>query len=416
MRSRQTVPAPYLRWAGQFMHVDTPSVLLVGGLQVALLLSVSAPMIFTAGAGQGGRRFAAGMVCVMAAFGLLAGRGHVSNFASFGLSNALLLVGTFLVYEAVYLVVEVGTPPRWLFWLTCMGVTVILAATLGDPSPDTLAWSRPRVGVSAMVMASNAGMWLHRLLTRAPRPWSLGTRFLVTAAVIGVCMHLVRGVGFAAQTAAPVDPLKSPLATFAIVGLMSVTLLSALGTILHLEARARDRLHAENLHLTKEALTDRLTGVRNRRGLEMAAQEELPRATRYGWDMAVLLLDVDHFKGVNDAWGHAAGDTVLRDVAALCRAGLRPHDVLARWGGEEFAVLLPQCSVEAAQQVAQRICHAIEAHPQAAMSGACVTISIGVAEVVTGAPNLSEAIANADAALYRAKRDGRNRVSVAEAA
>ena len=151
----------------------------------------------------------------------------------------------------------------------------------------------------------------------------------------------------------------------------------------------------------------------NPRGLEAAAQEELPRALRYEGDMSVLLLDVDRFKDVNDTWGHAAGDAVLREVAVVCRGGLRPHDVLARWGGEEFAILLPQCNLSAAWLVAQRICTAIAAHPQTALDGQPVTISIGVAKVAAGAPCLTDAIAHADAALYRAKRAGRNRVTLA---
>jgi diguanylate cyclase (GGDEF)-like protein len=155
------------------------------------------------------------------------------------------------------------------------------------------------------------------------------------------------------------------------------------------------------------ALTDPLTGLTNRRGAEQVIRREIHRARRYGNEVAFVLLDVDHFKLVNDSHGHGMGDEVLRLVAHAIAARLRDSDLPARWGGEEFLLLLPNTPLEAARMCAERIRASVStlttpiARP--------VTISGGVVQLLSG-ESLPDVIARADALLYEAKRSGRNRI------
>lgn len=172
--------------------------------------------------------------------------------------------------------------------------------------------------------------------------------------------------------------------------------------------------------LMRSGFTDVLTGWHNRRYLNVRLQEELARARRDRARLVCLMLDVDHFKRVNDTWGHAAGDSVLRELAQRIDSQVRASDVAARFGGEEFVVLLPNTDVESAQRLAERIRRAIAATPIDLPCGDTVTItvSIGIAEVYP-APDAEDLktlgdslLARADVALYAAKSAGRDRVIV----
>lgn len=153
------------------------------------------------------------------------------------------------------------------------------------------------------------------------------------------------------------------------------------------------------------ALTDSLTGLVNRRGIDQHLQREAARARRHGHQLSFGLLDVDYFKRVNDRFGHGAGDDVLRRVARSLAALLRAGDVAARWGGEEFLVMLVDTGIDGARRCAERLRGAVESLTIPDVGQ--VTVSVGVAEL---APNedLSRALLRADELLYRAKAEGRN--------
>jgi diguanylate cyclase (GGDEF)-like protein len=160
------------------------------------------------------------------------------------------------------------------------------------------------------------------------------------------------------------------------------------------------------------ARTDALTGLPNRRALEDELSRAVARASRTGTPLAALVLDVDRFKQVNDAHGHAAGDVVLAAVAARAAAALRAGDLLARIGGEEFAAVLPGADVARAAEAAERIRAAVAAEPIAAGGAAlAVTVSVGCAALAPGDADGRALLARADERLYDAKRSGRNRVS-----
>lgn len=177
--------------------------------------------------------------------------------------------------------------------------------------------------------------------------------------------------------------------------------------------------NAANLQrLKRQGLTDTLTAINNRRFFDQRLKEELERAARENIQLTCLLLDVDHFKQVNDSYGHQVGDHVLREVAALIRAQLRGSDVLSRYGGEEFAALLSRSGAAEAGEVAERIRQSVAGHSFEAVAGRPfrVTISIGIAtynphKFVHGGKMQGEMlVGHADRALYEAKSAGRDRV------
>jgi diguanylate cyclase (GGDEF)-like protein len=163
--------------------------------------------------------------------------------------------------------------------------------------------------------------------------------------------------------------------------------------------------------LRDRAETDALTGLANRRTLDERLDEELDRARRHGTHLSLVLLDIDDFKQVNDRFGHQAGDEVLRAIAPVFAGTLRELDLAARFGGEEFAVVLPGTTVAGGRSVAELIRKAFAQITVDSASGERirVTASFGVAEYPT-CPSVAALIAKADAALYEAKRAGKNRV------
>ena len=162
------------------------------------------------------------------------------------------------------------------------------------------------------------------------------------------------------------------------------------------------------------AITDELTGLHNRRHLYELSEHELRRARRRQEPVSAIMLDIDRFKSINDTYGHALGDSVLRALADCCRRNVRDHDILGRYGGEEFVIVLPATDLPAARNVAERVrrCIAGEAIPTE-QGDLRITISAGVATYDGGDPDVAALIERADAAMYAAKRAGRNRVELA---
>lgn len=170
------------------------------------------------------------------------------------------------------------------------------------------------------------------------------------------------------------------------------------------------------LELERQATIDSLTGVANRRHFLSLAQREVKRCGRHGCDISLLMLDIDHFKKVNDTFGHATGDLALQAVAKTCASELRNADLIGRIGGEEFAILLVETDIEKACAVAERLRSLVQAIHLLTQDGQSVrlTTSIGAAELREGEHDLPELMAQADQALYKAKNSGRNRVECYE--
>jgi diguanylate cyclase (GGDEF)-like protein/PAS domain S-box-containing protein len=174
----------------------------------------------------------------------------------------------------------------------------------------------------------------------------------------------------------------------------------------------QEQIEEANRRLSLLAVTDELTGLNNRRALQGKLEEEFRLSRRYEHPLSLLMIDVDHFKKFNDSYGHLAGDEVLKGVALWLRDLVRTTDFVARFGGEEFAVILPNTGLGGALLLAERVRAAI-ARPRPDLKS--VTISIGVAALTSDHSDVNALVSNADEALYRAKAEGRNRVLHASA-
>jgi diguanylate cyclase (GGDEF)-like protein len=170
--------------------------------------------------------------------------------------------------------------------------------------------------------------------------------------------------------------------------------------------------------LEKESITDSLTGLYNRRYLDRRLEEEFSRAKRYRTPLSILLVDIDHFKSVNDTHGHQAGDLVLSYLAKLTLNAVRTSDIAARYGGEELLVIAPNTVEAAAGSLAERLRQHIENHELVLTRDpgnrqiVRISVSVGVAVVDGEMENAQQLVQQADEALYRAKKEGRNRVVV----
>lgn len=172
------------------------------------------------------------------------------------------------------------------------------------------------------------------------------------------------------------------------------------------------KLQAHDVALQSLATHDALTGLENRRSLDIRLDEELRRGERYGHPVGLLMLDIDHFKHVNDTYGHVAGDAVLHQLATIVRNVVRPMDRVFRYGGEEFVVLMPETDGDGCLSLAERIREVVATTPFCITprEEIGITISIGVAIYPVSADTKESLIMASDAALYEAKRTGRNRV------
>lgn len=165
--------------------------------------------------------------------------------------------------------------------------------------------------------------------------------------------------------------------------------------------------------LYQRATRDPLTGIFNRGHFTELAQQEIDRARRFHEPLSLAILDIDHFKQINDRYGHAAGDEAIVQVTRTVANSIRRIDAVGRIGGEEFAVLLPRASVEAAGEMLQRLRLALsQVHIAAEAHRFQLTVSMGVAQLTADAPDLASLMRRADTALYRAKHEGRNQVQI----
>ena len=295
----------------------------------------------------------------------------------------------------------------------CFGLIGLVAWWLARHPQAPAAW-RQAWPVLTLACAAGFAVWvvsLDQLVTPNVMPFVL---FCALAGVLVVLHPLVLlalfGGAFAAYWAAIglTQTDAAVLLSNRVNGLTGAVMGTLLGSLTWRQTMENRRLtHA--LHAA--ATTDSLTGLANRLHTVQLAEQALARGRAGGQPATLLLLDLDHFKQVNDRLGHPVGDQVLQRLAAVIRASLRSGDIAGRLGGEEFVVLLPHTDVNAAQAIGERL--------RARLAEACtdlggVTCSIGLATTEAGRPvQLDELYARADQALYRAKQAGRNQVAVA---
>lgn len=326
---------------------------------------------------------------------MFAGRGALPDVVSIVLANLVLLSGIVLFYfgtERFF-----GRPISWKLW---GGVLVALG--------PLLAWytlAEPDYNARVLLVSLT---WAGMMLSLAWLIWRQGravfsTRFAVVLAVIHGGVLLLRFAS--AWMPLPEEGLLTPTRIQTVYVVVNAIMTLAIGVALILMAGDRLREEFEQL-----AARDALTNVLTRRAFLAACEQELARCRRHGRSMALLLLDIDHFKAVNDSYGHQMGDRVLVDLVGRIQPLLRRPDQLARFGGEEFVLLLPETNQDEAAAVAERILAGVAVPHE---NVPAITVSIGVATNRPDESRFDTMLARADKALYKAKAEGRNRVEVA---
>ena len=323
---------------------------------------------------------------------LMAGlRGNLPEALTIVIPNLLWLVGLYLNYLGSQRFYEQPSREwRWSLFMALVAVPVTWY-TLVEPSFDI------RLHIMALSLALLYA--LHARLLCRFAAGNFAVSLLVIAEAGGAVLQLFRIMTlWLWPENGDIFNRMSPQAIFLAIHVLLFLLLTV-GMVLV----ATDRLRAEFEQL---AARDSLTNAYTRRHMDEACQQELERSRRHGRAMSLLLMDLDHFKAINDSYGHQRGDQVLTEFVRLVKGLLRRPDQLGRFGGEEFMLLLPETPLEEALAVAERIRLTVDQSTTAPH----VTVSIGVTTTRHDNDTLDTLLARADKALYRAKAQGRNRV------
>lgn len=338
-------------------------------------------------------------LCAVAA-ALLVARDSFPGFLAIDTANSLRFLALGLAWQAArHFTGKKGS----LALALAPAILWMVASTLSVFGGDI----RLRILVSSPVVAAYVLAIARELWRASPRHvWIARPAAIVLACHGGVFVARFFLVMFVADSAAAGAGIAGPLHPIAILEAIVV----AVALAFLLLSAAKDEI---GLKHRDAALLDPLTGVSNRRGFEAEAERMLLRARRDGSATALLLLDLDHFKAVNDTWGHPVGDRALQSVAKAVSDELRGGDVLGRLGGEEFAIALAGSRTDQAAVLAERVRRAVAGLTiRKGEASIELTVSIGVA-ALRGAASLDKLMSQADAALYRAKALGRNRVEFA---
>jgi two-component system cell cycle response regulator len=270
----------------------------------------------------------------------------------------------------------------------------VVEADDGQTALDYLQKEPIQIVITDWVMKQISGLELTRYIRNADFPYYI---YIIMVSAQTNKDDVVRGLEAGAD-----DYLIKPFDENELLARVAIG-----NRILKLESELRVAL-AEQQRL---ASNDELTGLLNRRYFMELAEREWAYAQRYVIPLSVVMLDIDHFKRINDAHGHTIGDQVLREVALCCQTNLRKVDIIGRYGGEEFIVFLPNTSITDACVMANRLCkNTANASIETSIGALSITVSLGVVTLTNDCPDLRTLIDRADQALYEAKRTGRNRV------
>lgn len=343
----------------------------------------------------GGLREWASALALMFVAGLLAARRDtLPSLVTINLATALLWFGSYLCYAGSRLFFE--RPVRHAPWVVSITLLLLVQIWYTHVTPDYRVRMVLTTGLTGCISA------LHTVLILRHPPLTLARA--MAASVMGGLVTLQAArllTAFGSRAQADFFG-NDPWQMFYLTGLSLSVLLFAISMVL----MASDRLRETLEHLASH---DSLTNALTRRHITAACHAEMERCRRHGRQMALLIMDLDHFKAINDTHGHQAGDAVLVWFVSRVRSVLRPTDQLGRFGGEEFVALLPEASTQEARVVAERI----RAIAQVGAPVANCSVSIGIAVSQPANDTVDLLLARADTALYLAKARGRNRAEIA---
>ena len=381
-------------------HVPTMLAMIIAS---SLMMAASMAVVGWGRRRDGLGRWAAALLVNAIGHLLIMLRGLIPDVLSIVVGN-LMLSSVFVgMIAAVYQFQ--GRPVRWPLLLAPPLLVLVFVSVFIDNFPARVSFVGLVIGLQA-VWALLAAL-SHRHATVGRGQWLLVAGLSLEVVVLGGRAL----VAISTHSEATNILQSSALQTLTFLATFSVVLVSSVGFVF----MSRDRADENNRVL---AALDPLTGVANRRSLIAALDRDVARAQRMREPMALMMVDIDHFKDVNDQYGHPAGDRVLCSVVNVLRQRVRAQDLVGRYGGEEFMVLLPDTGLVGAGQLAHELCKAVEESRCPADGvpgpGIAVTVSIGVfGGRLESGDSWDMLIAAADRALYQAKNNGRNRVEVA---
>lgn len=343
-----------------------------------------------------------GLLLEAVGFMLFALRGTVPDWISIVAANTFISFG--LSCTAISLRSFYGMPVRRreLFGLSALTGLLALALTSVQPNPH---WRVVGLALlTALLTGSSASaVFRHK---RAVDEVARLTGLLFVLATLGILARAGQEAFWPAWVSDPISGSPSNLPFLGVLLLLPV--LSTVGFLLMCTERGQQQLESA-------ARTDYLTGIFNRRAIEDLAARAISAARRHGAPLSVVSLDVDHFKRVNDQYGHEAGDNALIEVVRRMREIMRAEDLVGRQGGEEFVVLMPDIGLDNARRAAERLRASFEDRPLLISDGerrvgVSLTVSVGVATLEPADQQFSHLLRRADRAMYAAKAAGRNRV------
>ncbi len=329
-------------------------------------------------------------------------RGLIPDWASVFVANGLLFLAPVLLYEGIRQFR--GKPYHSSLHYVLM--VVLLGAFI------YFTWLHPNVNARLLVITLFTALVIARcaysLVVKVPR--ELRSSFWFTAAMFGAYdLVLFLRLATSASLPALLNPFSADMwQSLVFLATIVMPIGWTFGFFMMTNARLNLELRQAELGLREMAATDSLTGALNRRAFLETSARELERSRRNGQSMLLLIFDIDHFKEYNDTYGHQAGDEILCKIVSACRLTMRAIDLLARWGGDEFVILLPNTDQAGGRIVAEKLCRAVAelSLPMDAAS-APTTISVGGSLWLPG-EEFEAVLRSADHALYQAKERGRN--------
>ncbi len=370
------------------------------------IVTISATLAVLVGTVSGRKRkdglsfWAAALFCHALAYVLFAMRGTIHDLASIVAANALMATALALFAEGLYQFHE-RPPPRWLIWIPVTVIFVLFVLL-----QDNL---QLRLIAGGTIFAAQCILPLVLMFDRRRETAGRGQYFLFGGLAFISALFTTRAVLALTGPAMPLSFFATnQTQSFLFLAAIICLILVAIGMVLMTKERSDERYRTLALH-------DELTGLDNRRAILRSLEQQAALARRSGQPLTLLMMDIDHFKHVNDSFGHIEGDEVLRMVANSITTRLRTQDLVGRFGGEEFLALLPATTAQGGYEVAESLRKGIADSRIHAPDGRIigVTISIGVHQVGESSwEALADLINAADQALYRAKDNGRNRVDI----
>lgn len=367
-------------------------------LSMTVLLFVAA---WHAGSDKGLRHWAVGNLALTLGLLLNVSQEHIHSSLSIVLANGLMTLGIGVTWLGIRAFKGTSQPQTWpiaaalvmmaLLWLFRFHV---------DSFPARLA-------IASIVLASMSLLCARELLVPAKQP--LRTAYWLTGSIALLCsIGLILRAAFSLTDLAPIAARSNnPLQSVTLLGAMVAQIGLASGFILMTHYRTTMALH-------RLSERDALTGTLNRRSLHARATDVLAKAHKLDLPVTLIMMDADHFKRINDEFGHQIGDAVLCHMVSRIRQHLRTHDLLGRFGGEEFVLILPGLDTDSASQVAERIRLGLCSQPwHTEDTPVNLSISLGVACSDQQGYSFDVLLGAADAALYQAKALGRNRIALA---